>query len=125
MTVSLLKCEILGFDVTQIVVGRTGTEMLTNEAGEVTRLFIITFSFSLSTFVAFWILRSDVLLFNVKSLFFVHVAICKGCLIEPFVFLKLELSLCNVLLPHSFFFCLSILYGKNRLVCLLLLLLLN
>lgn len=39
---SLSQCIILlcEFDVMQIVVGRTGTEMLTNEAGEVTRLVI-------------------------------------------------------------------------------------
>ena len=28
----------MSFDLVQIVVGRSGTEMLTNEAGEVTRL---------------------------------------------------------------------------------------
>lgn len=36
----------------QIVVGRTGTEMLTNEAGEVTRL-LLQLSLSVSTFVKF------------------------------------------------------------------------
>lgn len=36
------------------------------------------------------------------SIFFVRVAIYKGCLIERFVFLKLELSLCNALLLYTF-----------------------
>jgi len=104
--------------VTQIVVGRTGTEMLTNEAGEVTRLLLLlSLCFH---YCKVWIFLCDVLclyvffvyvviymMFNRFGSFyvmcclyvcFVHVVIYKGCLIERFVFLKLELSLCNALL---------------------------
>lgn len=93
----------------QIVVGRTGTEMLTNEAGEVTRLLLLL-SLSVSTFVKFGsffffginVKFGSFCLMCCVSIFFVRVAIYKGCLIERFVFLKLELSLCNALLLYTF-----------------------